>query len=243
MNRAMTEEPPPARHAALLKLFATIGVGPNQQVERLDTGSRRGLVRAAASGQQFIEAVANQERPGKRVNGWRYPPPALGQAGLHDDFITRAALQCADAIIALDLQEAVNLIAERDSDDRPLTGTCGYCLRFAPRGLPEVEAFWSITMYSADHHLVNNSLDRYSIGSRTPGLVYDPDGGLTFFIQHEPPENDQLSNWLPASRGPFNLILRAYLPGRAIVEQTWEPPALEVLSQLTSRRQRRRMQQ
>ena len=36
MNRAMTEEPPEARHAALLKLFATIGVGPNQQVERLD---------------------------------------------------------------------------------------------------------------------------------------------------------------------------------------------------------------
>jgi hypothetical protein len=243
MNRAMSEEPPQARHAALLKLFATIGIGPNQQVESFDTGTRRGLGRAAAGGQQFIEAVVSQERPGKRVNGWRYPPPALGQAGLHDDFVTRAALQCADAIIALDPQEAINLIAERDSDDQPLTGACRYCLHFAPHGLPKVGTFWSITTYSADHNLIKNSLDRYSIGSRAPGLMYDPDGGLTFFIQHEPLEEDHISNWLPTSRGPFNLILRAYLPAREIVEQTWEPPGLEVLPQLSAPRQRRRTQQ
>ncbi|HLI07017.1 MAG TPA: DUF1254 domain-containing protein [Ktedonobacteraceae bacterium] len=238
MNRAMTEEPPEARHDVLLKLFATIGVGPNQHVELMDASTQRGLARAAATGSQFNEAVFNQGGSGKRVNGWRYPPPTIGRAGLHDDFVTRAALQCA-AIIAPDPQEAVHFVLERDSDDQPLSGMRHYCLRFTPYGLPKVSAFWSITMYSADHNLVENPIDRYSIGSRTSEVVHDPDGGLTLFIQNEPPEDDRVLNWLPAPRGQFNLILRTYLPAREIVEQTWQPPALEPLPRVTSQRQKK----
>ena len=107
MNRAMTEEPPEARHAALLKLFATIGVGPNQQVERLDEASQRGLARAAEEGPKFLAAVFSQGGSSKRANGWLYVPTTMGRAGLHDDFVTRAAIQCAADIITHEPEEVV----------------------------------------------------------------------------------------------------------------------------------------
>ena len=90
-----------------------------------------------------------------------------------------------------------------------------------------MHAFWSLTMYDTDHNLVENAIDRYSIGDRTPELMRDPDGGLTVWVQHDPPADEQVSNWLPAPKGPFNLILRAYLPAREIVTQIWQPPALQ----------------
>ncbi len=40
-------------------------------------------------------------------------------------------------------------------------------------------------MYSIpDFYLVANPIDRYSIGDRTPGIVYDHDGALTLTINH-----------------------------------------------------------
>ena len=70
-------------------------------------------------------------------------------------------------------------------------------------------------------------IERYAIGDCTPELMRDPDGGLTLLVQHDPPADDEVSNWLPAPLGAFNLILRAYLPARQIVAQTWQPPALQ----------------
>ncbi len=43
--------------------------------------------------------------------------------------------------------------------------------------VPQVEAFWSLTMYDAvNYYLVANSINRYSIGDRTPGIKYNDDG-------------------------------------------------------------------
>ena len=38
-------------------------------------------------------------------------------------------------------------------------------------------------MYGLDANLVDNPLDRYSIGNRSKGLKYDNDGGLTLYLQ------------------------------------------------------------
>jgi hypothetical protein len=227
MNRAMTENPPEARHTALLNLFSRVGVGPGQDVYTRDGATRRGLVRAAYEGRHLLDDTLTQG-DGRRVNGWQYPPPTMGRAGLHDDFVTRAAFQCAAGMVAHDPEEAVYLINSTDEEGHPLSGRHRYELRFTPHELPKVDerGFWSVTVYGIDHNLVDNPIDRYAIGDRTEDLRYDPDGGLTLYVRRHRPRGQRVANWLPAPAGAFYLVLRTYLPGREIIAQSWEPPPL-----------------
>ncbi|MGO8859504.1 MAG: DUF1214 domain-containing protein [Acidimicrobiales bacterium] len=41
------------------------------------------------------------------------------------------------------------------------------------RSSPPVGAFWSVTLHDTPMFLVENRIDRYSIGDRTPGLHVD----------------------------------------------------------------------
>lgn len=54
-----------------------------------------------------------------------------------------------------------------------------YVLRFSKGEIPQVNAFWSVTLYGPDFNFVDSSINRYAIGDRTRGLKYDADGGLT----------------------------------------------------------------
>lgn len=225
MNRAMTEDPPEGRLAALLTLFGGIGVGPGRDVDKLDDASKRGLARAAVDGRKLLNQAIQSGALGKRVNHWNIPPAALGRAGLRDDFLLRASVQCLGGIIANDPEEAVYYNTTKDGDGEPLDGGRNYTIRFAPGHLPDVAGFWSLTLYDPTFNLTPNSIDRYSIGDRAPDLKKDPDGGLTLHIQRDSPGKDRESNWLPSTRsGGFLLILRTYMPGKEIVNQTWAPP-------------------
>ena len=74
---------------------------------------------------------------------------------------------------------------------------------------------------------MDNPLNRYSLGDRSKQMKKDADGGLTIYIQSDSPGADKEGNWLPAEKGkPFSLTLRTYVPGKAIVDQTWPPPAV-----------------
>ena len=45
---------------------------------------------------------------------------------------------------------------------------------------PPVQVFWSLTTYDVPNfYLVATVIDRYSIGDRTPGIIYADDGSLT----------------------------------------------------------------
>lgn len=231
MNRAMTENPPEARLAKLVELFGKIGVGPGQDVDLQDAATKRGLARAAVDGRKLLhEAIASGDL-GKRVNNWNIPPPEMGRAGQHDDFLLRASLQNLGGIIANDPAEAVYMNTFKDANGKALDGTKRYTMRFAPGQLPQVNAFWSITLYDPTFNLTPNSINRYAIGDRTPGLKKDPDGGLTIYLQNTSPGADKESNWLPTTAsGPFLLILRTYMPGPEIVEQKWAPPPVTEVS-------------
>lgn len=230
MSRAMSEDPPQERLAKLVELFAKIGIGPNQDLDKLDEATKRGLIRAAADGNKLLHQVIASGELGRRVNNWNIPPKSIGRAGLHDDFLLRASLQNLGGIIANDPAEAVYMNTTRDANDQMLDGTKRYTMRFAPGQLPQVDAFWSITMYDPTFNLTPNPINRFAIGDRTPGLKKDPDGGLTIYLQNSSPGPDKESNWLPSTAsGPFLLILRTYMPGPEIVEQKWAPPpVLEV---------------
>lgn len=117
-------------------------------------------------------------------------------------------------------------MSHNDGDSDPLdeTGRCE--LRF--RTTPPVGAFWSVTMYDTlDFHLVDNPINRYSIGDRTPGLTRGTDGSLTIVMQDERPDDpDKRANWLPTPRGPFRPILRMYEPARAVFDGGYQVPLI-----------------
>ena len=109
---------------------------------------------------------------------------------------------------------------------RPLDGRHAYELTFAPGGLPQAQAFWSLTMYDkASCMLVDNVIDRYSIGDRSAHLRHD-EAGLTLRLSAQAPRDAALQcNWLPAPEAPFYVTLRVYIPGAAHLEQrfSWPP--------------------
>jgi len=227
MVRAMTEDPPEARLDKLTELFSKIGIGPGCDIDKLDGPTKAGLARAATDGRTLLNEVIKSGLLGKRVNNWNIPPAAFGRAGLVDDFLLRASLQCLGGIVANDLEEAVYFNTSFDASGETLEGSKKYVLRFPPGQLPQVNAFWSITLYDLTYNLTPNPINRYSIGNRTAGLKQDADGGLTVYIQAASPGKDRESNWLPSTQsGGFLLVLRTYLPGPDVVQQKWAPPGV-----------------
>src|SRR5207244_4055498 len=104
LNAGLRENPPPAREAALMSLFARIGVGPDRafQVDRLDRATAAGLRRAVETGRQII--AAGLDGRGAVVNGWHYPPAEVGNFG--DNYLLRATV-AMKLLAALPPEEAV----------------------------------------------------------------------------------------------------------------------------------------
>ena len=153
----------------------------------------------------------------------------MGRAGDKDDFLLRAALQSMWGIVANDPAEAIYLNTSTDPNGQQLSGANRYVIHFPAGGLPEVKAFWSITLYDANHNLVANPIKRYALGDRDK-LKFNADGSLDIYFQNESPGTDKEPNWLPAPNGEFNLVLRCYLPSAAIQEQGWTPPPVKRMS-------------
>ena len=171
-------------------------------------------------------AIELEERASRRRNrGWQVPSDRLGRYGR--SYLYRAGV-ALDGLGANTRREADYPRATLDARGRPLTGARRYVLRFAPGELPPVRAFWSLTVYDRRSFLVENAIDRYAIGDRTPGLRRGADGSLTVYVQRTPPRNpSRRANWLPApATGPFRLTLRLYEPRAAALERRWKPPAI-----------------
>ena len=64
-----------------------------------------------------------------------------------------------------------------------------------------------------------------AVGSRS-GLTPNADGSIDIYIQRTAPAGHE-SNWLPAPAGNFKLMLRAYLPGRAILDGEYHVPPVK----------------
>ncbi|MFN9149188.1 MAG: DUF1214 domain-containing protein, partial [Hyphomonadaceae bacterium] len=72
-----------------------------------------------------------------------------------------------------------------------------------------------------------NSLGRYAVGDRTPGLLTEADGSLTIWIGSRDPGEGRRSNWLPASGARFALVLRAYNPDPSLLNGRYLLPRVE----------------
>lgn len=228
LNAALLENPPPAREAALLSVLRRIGVGPDAALdpESSDPAVARGLARALDTGHRIITEA--DSRPGRTINGWYLPPADLGEFGVDYLFRAEVAMKWTAPVPT---SEAVYMLTECDSTGAPLDGAASYRLRFEADGLPPAESFWSLTLYRLPgRHFHANPLRRYALGDRTPGIRREADGSLEILIQRESPGPERESNWLPAPAGPFNLILRGYLPRPEFLRGEWTPPAVEALT-------------
>jgi len=155
------------------------------------------------------------------VNGWSITMKA-GQPG--NGILVRAA--SARILPAVNVvQEAAYWTTTVDSAGRRLNGKRDYILHFPAGQLPPNDAFWSLTMTDVVGYMAPNPIDRYSVGSRS-GLTPNADGSIDIAIQRTAPAGHE-SNWLPAPAGNFKLMLRAYLPGRAVLDGEYHVPPVK----------------
>jgi hypothetical protein len=152
------------------------------------------------------------------VNGWR-AIRRCGQPG--NGILVRAA--CAKALPVVNVfEEAAYWTTTRDGSGQTLTGGHEYVMRFPAGKLPPNDAFWSVTPTDVVGYMVNNPTSRHSVGDRSP-LAQNADGSIDIFLQKAAPSGHE-QNWLPTPSGKFKLMFRAYLPGAAILDGTYQLP-------------------
>ena len=221
--------------AALMERFSRIGIRAGAISASMDLEPEMRKAIDAGVGQAIIAIQRALDDPesldGLEVrsqDGWE------GMTGLFGDgpeMRTKYLVRAAAAMFGLygnDAIEAYYPVGNRDAEGNTLDGSAHtYVMRFDKDELPEVDAFWSMTMYSLPKQLmVENPIDRYSIGDRS-NLRYAKDGSLTIYIQAESPGKKLESNWLPAPAGPFSVQFRMYLPTAAMLEPLYLPPPVE----------------
>ncbi|UNK70955.1 DUF1254 domain-containing protein [Microbacterium sp. H1-D42] len=203
-------------------------------VEALTVGYERGA--------EVLKKVLTSGGSSGVVNGWKLTFHVFDynldffQVGALDDpafkntdpkmRIVERAASAAGGLWGNHAYEAAYIMTYVDDRDEQLTGERTYTLHLNPT--PPVDAFWSLTMYNLPHfYMVDNPIDRYSIGDRTPGLIYEDDGSLVITISStEPTEKTARANWLPAPEGGFRPILRMYEPRPAVLDGSFTVPAI-----------------
>lgn len=240
----MADFPPAPADRAYQDRFQPLGLLEEGPSPFVPAGSAlvRALTEGLARGRERVEAAGRSGAGDGTGGGWSMNPHLFDYnldrfgVGTVDSPQWKAADREAsylDRAVAARVglwgnhgYEAVYAQTFTDTDGAPLNGAHRYELRFD--GPPPAEAFWSVTMYDTpDCFLVANPAGRYSVGDRTPGIVYGPDGSLTVHISRErPAAPDAAANWLPAPEGDFRPMLRLYLPGRAVLDGEYEIPGI-----------------
>ncbi|HEY2555818.1 MAG TPA: DUF1214 domain-containing protein, partial [Diaminobutyricibacter sp.] len=170
----------------------------------------------------FLTAIVVMNLVGRTItttiNGWN-SVVTVGRPG--NGVLVRAA--SAKALPAVNVfEEATYWTTTRDGSGGTLNGANHYVLRFPAGQLPPNDAFWSLTVTDTVGYMVSNPSGRSSFNDRS-SLDKNADGSIDIYFQHEAPAgHDQ--NWLPTPAGKFKLMLRAYLPGAAILDGTYRVP-------------------
>lgn len=234
--------PPAGSDVVALATYGALGLTGSTPIPDTPPELQDALSEGYSDGRSALESAVRTGQ-GPLVNSWALDLHAfdynvdffeLGTVDApdwkHDDTATRYAMRAAAARGGLwgnHGYEAAYALAYTDASGEALTGERAYCLRLDPT--PPVGAFWSLTMYDVPgFHLVENEIERYSLGDRTRGIVYDDDGGLSITMSATRPSDPRdAANWLPTPAGPFRPILRMYAPGAAILEGRYAIPAIE----------------
>ncbi|PXX08462.1 hypothetical protein C8E89_108126 [Mycolicibacterium moriokaense] len=204
--------------------FETIGIGPerNFAADKLTPEMRSAIEGGMADAWNEFNTFKKDKVDTGQIGSAQF-------FGTADDLKGNYLNRMAGAVLGIYGNTAAGAIYPsftNDSAAAALTGANNYTFHFASGQLPPVNAFWSLTMYELPQSLlVANPIQRYLINSpMLPSLVPDTDGGYTFYIQNESPGIDKESNWLPAPKGPFVLVLRLYWPKPDALNGVWKAP-------------------
>ena len=224
LNFALRFAPASPEEREMRTRFATIGIGPEGDFEsdKLAPEMRTAIEGGMADAWQEFDTFKKEKVDTGEVGSAQF-------FGTAQDLKGNYLYRMAGAVLGIygnTAAEALYPGLSHDSTGAPLTGAGNYTVKFASGQLPPVNAFWSLTMYELPQSLlVENPIQRYLINSpMLPSLVPDPDGGYTIYVQNASPGIDKESNWLPAPKGPFQMVLRLYWPKPDALNGTWKAP-------------------
>ena len=204
--------------------LARLGIkaGATWDTSKFSKETRKAMKEGIADALVMLNAYRPQAKSGDLFNT---------REELHTDYTARA-LGVMIGIFGNYASQAVYLSFTRDTDGNPVnTADANYKLTFEAGQTPPARYFWSITMYSLpDRLLIDNPIDRYSIGSRSRQLKTNPDGSTDIYIAKDSPGGELESNWLPAPDGEPSIILRIYGPGEDALNGTYKLPQLEKIN-------------
>jgi hypothetical protein len=211
--------PPHSSEKKLMARLARIGVraGAPFDAAGMNPEIQEALKRGIEEGEAAITSAASTIKAAEVIGTRKY---------LSNDYLKRAVAAKLGRF-ALSKEEALYPLYLTDAKGKPLDATdANYVLNLGPGDLPPVNAFWSITMYDGQSQLlVANPISRFRVSSSMlPTLKHDADGGLTLYVQHESPGEEQVANWLPAPKGRFYMVMRLYGPKTEAYDGTWTPP-------------------
>jgi hypothetical protein len=218
----ISDTPPAAADAPAIARFAKIGFVPGKPFDLSAVDAKLKPAIEGASKIALKKIADHQKDSGKSVNGWIY---SLKTGEYGTDYLQRAYVTAIGLGANLP-QDAVYPFTDKDSQGNPLTGSNKYVIHFNKGQTPPAKGFWSITMYNDRYFFVDNPLNRYTLSPRNQ-LQYNDDGSLDLYIQNEQPVESKASNWLPAPKGPFILMMRVYWPEESLLNGTWSPPAVK----------------
>lgn len=222
----MKDNPPAPADAPMVAKMAKLGIVPGEDFDasKLDPVVAKAL--QAVPKAAFETIAGNFMKMAVPVNGW----VVSTKTGLYGTRYLDRATITAVGLGANRPQDAVYPTSTKDGDSKAYDGANKYVMHFDKGQAPPVNGFWSLTMYNAEYFFVDNPLNRYTLSSRFK-FKYNADGSLDLYLQNESPGADKESNWLPAPKGRFALMLRLYWPKEkdpTILNGSWKPAAVKL---------------
>jgi hypothetical protein len=235
LAKAVGQEPPQEKNAAMIGLLASIGIRKNAPF--LPEGPlARALELAVKDGRRQMEHYF--ETPGLAMVPYR--PDShwmVSNATPHD-----GATYLVDGRLLIDERaggysywtafapkkqrhDLYCLRALRDGSGQLLKGTSFYRLR-VPGNVPARD-FWSVTAYGKDSKsYLHNDLNRVGLSSRAKGhLRLNADDSVDLYFGPLAPEG-KTSNWIPTGQD-FFLVFRCYGTEKALFERSFLLPDIE----------------
>jgi hypothetical protein len=218
---------PAKADAPMVAKLTKLGVVPGEafNVSKLGDEAAKALADVPKLG--FEKIMGHFKEAGRMENGWTFST----KTGLYGTDYLQRAFVTAIGLGANRPQDAVYPTSEVDAEGKPYSGANKYVMHFPKGQLPPADGFWSLMMYNGEYFFVANPLNRYSISARQ-NLKANADGSTDLYIQNESPGADKESNWLPAPKDKFILMLRLYWPSEkspSIINGTWKIPAVETV--------------